>query len=120
MPGLLQHLDVASDTEDQLRHALALTLPWHRKGASHYKITSEKGFDAIELQWGKECEQSLPLPYPLDTLDKMFSFVRDWLSSAERGMEYDTDGSVSKGWRVTQGSFYALCRVQADWIIYGK
>jgi hypothetical protein len=123
VPGLLQHYDVASDTLEQLELALALLFTWDRMGAKTYRSGETNGFSWLQLSGHKNDDGFQVLPFPLDTKAKMFSFVRDWLSTAKRGPEYDTDGSVSEGWRVTQNDSVweaEIVRIQADWIIYGK
>ena len=126
MPGLMQTFDVSSDTMEQLDLALGLVFPWNRKGASFYRAgETDDGFAWLEL-WPYKTESNtdvLPLPFPLDSRDKMFGFVRDWLSSAKRGLEFDTDGSCNKGWRLSQNHSCwepYIVKVEATWIIYGK
>jgi len=106
MAGLLQQFEVASDTHEQLQAAISLVLPWNRSGAKGFRVgETDKGFAWIEFAHKTDGDFS-PLPYPLDTLPKLFTFVRDWLSSAKRGEEFDTDGSVSEGWLVTQPNMH--------------
>lgn len=125
MSGLLQKFEVASDTHEQLQAAISIVLPWNRNGAKGFRVgETPEGFAWIEFSHRTDDGFS-PLPYPLDTLPKLFSFVRDWLTTAKRGEEFDTDGSVSGGWEVTQPDMHncwepAFLRVQTTWIIYGK
>jgi hypothetical protein len=125
MPGLLQRFEVSSDTLEQLEAAISLVLPWNRSGAKGFRVgVTDEEFSWIEFSHQTDKGFS-PLPYTLDTLPKLFSFVRDWLSSAKRGEEFDTDGSCSEGWWVTQPDISnvwepAFLRVQTTWIIYGK
>lgn len=125
MSGLLSRFEVSSDTLEQLEAAIGIVLPWNRSGAKGFRIgVTEDGFAWIEFSHYTDKGFS-PLPYTLDTLPKLFSFVRDWLSSAPRGEEFDTDGSVNEGWLVTQPNMHsysepAYLRVQTTWIIYGK
>lgn len=122
MPGLLQKFEISSDTNEQLALVLALPFKWDSKGANFYLTgTTKEGFDWIEFLPFDSSGHATPLPYPLDTPERLYSFVEGWLSHAKRGLEYDTDGDVRGGWLVDRGScFYSICRVQAEWIIYGK
>jgi hypothetical protein len=130
MSGLLQKFEVSSDTLEQLEAAISIVLPWHRNGASCFRVgKTDAGFSWVEFSYHNHLvppkEGFSPLPYRLDTLPKLFSFVRDWLSSAERGQRFDTDGSCAEGWEVTQPDMHdvwepAWLRIQTTWIIYGK
>ena len=88
MPGLVEELNIASDGEENLLHALAI-----------------------------------PLPFRLDTPEKLFNFVKAWLEEKGRdfGPESQGDGTDKGGWRVSCGrDFYEICRVEARWNYYGK
>ena len=123
MAGLLQQFEVSSDDLGILSHAVEMPFVWHKKAVA-YKLGRDEGFDWIELHWcdaDTKTMGAVMLPYPLDTPAKAFNFLMAWLDSAERGQETDTDGSVSRGWKIDGGaSFYSLCRVTAAWIVYGK
>lgn len=125
MPGLMQTFDVSSDTLEQLDLALGLVFPWNRRGADFYRVGEAGGFAWLEL-WPYKVDGKtdiLPLPFPLNTREKMFGFVRDWLSSAKRGQKFDTDGSCREGWRISQNHSCwepYIAKVEATWIIYGK
>jgi hypothetical protein len=128
MPGLLQKYDISSDTDEQLELALALLFTWDSKGANVYKTGVDKeGFSwlALEKRSIGLRKDWTPLPFPLDTKTKMFSFVRDWLSSASRGPHPHPApaGSCHMGWHVTNDHNVwdeAIVKIEADWIVYGK
>lgn len=98
---------------------------WY-KSATHYLFGENEGFSWIELRWC-DAEGAIKLPYEINSYAKLFGFVRAWLDDANYGEEPDTDGSTNKGWSVKVGSvsgkhinFYAVCRIEAEWIVYGK
>jgi hypothetical protein len=127
MGGLVQGMNVESDSHENLRHALAISMSWHSKGAVSYRVGNEGGADFIELLWYDD--KAIKLPFILDTQEKVFCFVRDWLSTAKYGECPDTDGDTERGWCVKCGfdpktkrwvDFYCMCRVEATWIVYSK
>lgn len=135
MPGLVEELNIASDGEENLLHALAIPLTWHGSGASHYAVSkSERGGDVIHFFWTDQSSdydagharierRPIPLPFRLDTPEKLFNFVKAWLEEKGRdfGPESQGDGTDKEGWRVSCGrDFYEICRVEARWNYYGK
>lgn len=124
MSGLLQEFAVASDDDDLLKIALQLPWKWHKHGATHYRVSPQQdGSEKLCLMWAHDQEPHVQaLPFPLKTPEALFRFARDWLAA---GAVYpteqpDTDGSVSRGWKVGVHHFYSFVEVKAEYIVYGK
>lgn len=124
MSGLLQVFEVASDDDDLLKIALQLPWKWHKGGATHYRVKrQEDGGDTLCLMWAHDNGPGVQaLPFPLKTPEAMFNFASEWL---REGATYpaeqpDTDGSVSRGWRVGARDFYSVAEVKAEYIVYSK
>ena len=137
MAGLIETLKVASDSDRNLKLALAIPLEWNSK-ISHYAVSKdERGADVLYLYWTDKSQDRDPKTYrsierdvqkvpftPLDSEEKVFNFVKSWLSQADHGDDpmSDGDGSSNKGWIVEtrDSDFYEVMRITAYWIYYSK
>ncbi len=121
MSGLLQRFEISTDSVKAIEWAVEFPFLWNKKGVTHYVTGANKGSDFIQLKSYGNSSGDIKLPYPLTTPEMVNNFLRDWLFSASYGEMYDTDGSCTKGWLITQGGFFSeFLRLQTEWIVYGK
>ncbi len=112
---VIQQLKVEADTREALCCAIQIALTEH-KSATHW--AEREG--SLVLYW---CDaEGAPLPVPLEDADKVTTLAWDWL---KKKAEYpsdcpDTDGSVEGGFTLTEGEFYAVCKITPAYIVYGK
>lgn len=133
MPGLCEKLLIESDGDDNLRHAVAIPLGWHRHCTHFAASQTPEGNDCLHLYWTDKSdakdEKYLPvarelhtLPYELPDAETAFQFIRGWLNA--KGRDYGRtcgDGSNVKGWRVEITSdFYEVMTVTARYNYYSK
>ena len=134
MPGLCEKFIVETDGEDNLRHAIAIPMVWHKRGTHFAASQTANGSDRLHLYWTDESdaqderfsriERELhSLPYEINDPETAFQFVRGWLCAKGRdfGPESGGDGSDVKGYRVeTTSDFYEVMTVTARYNYYGK
>ena len=134
MPGLCEKLLIESDGDDNLRHAVAIPLGWHRHCTHFAASQTPEGNDCLHLYWTDKSdakdEKYLPvarelhtLPYELPDAETAFQFIRGWLNAKGRdyGRTCGGDGSDVKGWRVEITSdFYEVMMVTARYNYYSK
>lgn len=129
MSGLVQKLSVASDTKEQLVHAISIFLAWH-SSVSHFLV----GVDVIQrpfltLQW-HENGKGQPLIAPLNSADAIADQIYAWLKTVDYDREPDHDGSNNRGWLIELNSaqrgdnanrgFYDVFTVYPYWVEYSK
>mgnify|MGYP001583975243 FL=1 len=135
MSNRVDELVVYSEGVETLRFALALS--GHANGAVAYIADrapvdvapgradrSREGASRLILYSHDSGPHVTKLPAAL-SLDGMVSLVSEWLRSAEYAEAPDTDGSVSRGWRITgegpvNGWWPTICAVEAAWMVHGK
>lgn len=134
MPGLCERLLIESDGDDNLRHAVAIPLGWHRHCTHFAASQTPEGNDCLHLYWTDNSdakdEKYFPvarelhkLPYELPDAETAFQFIRGWLNAKGRdyGRTCGGDGSAVKGWRVEITSdFYEVMMVTARYNYYSK
>ena len=134
MPGLCEKLLIESDGDDNLRHAVAIPLGWHRHCTHFAASQTPEGNDCLHLYWTDKSdakdEKYFPvarelhkLPYELPDAETAFQFIRGWLNA--KGRDYRRtcggDGSDVKGWGVEITSdFYEVMMVTARYNYYSK
>lgn len=113
-------IDVTHDSEDALRHVLAIAFGPRRKAVA-YREDSEKG---LVLYWIGSAG-TVPLPFKMDA-EAARMVVLGWLAEQDYGKEPDHDGSNRKGWRAYNeangvgGDYAAFLAVKPVWATYGK
>lgn len=134
MSGLCEKLVVESDGDDNLRHAVAIPMTWHRHCTHFAASQTLDGSDCLHLYWTdksdakdanyRRVERELhKLPYDLPDPETAFQFVRGWLNAKGRdhGPMSGGDGSDVKGWRVEVTSdFYEVMTITARYNYYRK
>lgn len=134
MPGLCETFVVESDGDDNLRHAVAIPMAWHRHCTHFAASQDERGRDCLHLYWTdksdakdekyRRIERELHmLPYELPDPETAFQFVRGWLNAKGRdfGPMSGGDGSDVKGYRVEITSdFYEVMTITARYNYYSK
>ena len=134
MPGLCETFVVESDGDDNLRHAVAIPMAWHRRCTHFAASQDERGRDCLHLYWTdksdakdekyRRIERELHmLPYELPDPETAFQFVRGWLNAKGRdfGPMSGGDGSDVKGYRVQITSdFYEVITITARYNYYSK
>ena len=136
MAGLIDVMKIASDSDNGLKHALAIPMDWNKK-ISHYACSKDaEGNDVLHLYWTDKSDdkdenyrkiernvQKVPFT-PLDSPEKVYNFVQSWLAQAEYGKDPGSggDGSSNRGWMVEKrdSDFYEVMRVTTHWVYYSK
>lgn len=113
--------DVTHDSEEALKHVLAIAFDGHAK-AIGYRQDKDKG---LVLYWTERPEM-IPLPFKIDA-EAARVVVMGWLAEQDYGKDPDHDGSNKRGWRAYNeawgriGDDYgAFLAVQPVWATYGK
>ena len=134
MPGLCEKFVVESDGEENLRHAIAIPMAWHRHVTHFAASQTAKGHDCLHLYWTdksdakdeqhRRIEREVHLLlYELVDAESVFQFVRGWLNA--KGRDYGPmnggDGSDVKGYRVEiTNDFYEVMTITARYNYYSK
>lgn len=109
------------------------------KGVSHYYIGSNDGIPVLELYWhpGQKAgpvallgTKSEPMPntYPVrhrwvgPTREALAAMIDSWLETVDYPPAPDCDGSVVRGWKLTNASCYSYMSfyVMPNWQEYHK
>ncbi len=120
--SLVHQFTVTAGTEEQLMHAMAILLPWH-KSASHYRIGKDKdGGATLAILW-YGTDGDVPFLTPVNDPHTLASHVQAWLNS----IDYKTvrhsghDGSDEEGWTAEGGHCgHVICTVTPAWVEYHK
>ena len=133
MSGLLEKLDVATDTRSALINVIKITQEWNSK-VTHYRTGKDiRGVPYLILMWSDN-KGSMPLIAPMDNPDAIADQIYAWLKNQDYGRQPDHDGSNNKGWRVTMNgpviseekysntdhTFYDVMCIQPYWVEYHK
>lgn len=109
---------VISQSKEHFDAAIAMAMSDHKKALS-YKIDDNE----LIMYWSED--EGTSLPYAM-RVDGVIDFAWNWLKSITYSNPPDTDGSCSKGWKVsTRQDFdsyenYYMFSVTAEWMVHSK